>query len=115
MSDDNGVLVQLRVKRKVGRPAGGGGRFTVPSDGLFLGSLPLECGPLSISEIEFGGKRNVLCRRYGNCVTYAAACGWRGFSCEACDVYEPMSIAEQSRDLDGLTMFLYALNLAGSR
>lgn len=105
------VLVQLHVvKRRTGRPPGG--KFKVPSDGLFLGSLPIECATLSLSEVEYGGKRNVLCRRYGNCVTYAASRAWRGFSCEACDVEEPMTIAEQARDLDGLIMFLHALNLA---
>jgi hypothetical protein len=112
LSEADGELVQLRVRNKGGRPRGPG-KFRVPSDGLFLGSVPTECGPLSLSEVEFGDSRRVLCRRYTRCLTYAASQGWRGFSCASCRIREDLTVDEQHRDLDALIMFLHALNLGG--
>ena len=33
-------------------------------------------------------KRNVFCRNYGECLNYAIAKKWPGFSCHSCESYE---------------------------
>jgi hypothetical protein len=97
-------------KKRGGRPPGG--KFRVPSDGLFLGSLPLQC-PEALGFEEVERRQRVKCRRRTNCLTYAASMGWSGFDCRDCAIEEELSLDEQRRDLEGLAAFLRALNLRG--
>ena len=84
------------------------GKLTIVSDGLTRGSVPLECNVEHDPE-RVALKRRVHCARYDNCLTYAAAAGWAGFHCGACEVDELLSRDEWLRDLDGMTRFLLAL------
>ena len=84
------------------------GKLTIVSEGLRPGSLPLEAERENDTEYV-ARKRRIHCRRYGNCLTYAASLSWDGFHCGACDVDEPMTRDEWLSDLDGLTKFLHAL------
>lgn len=85
------------------------GKFAIESPELFFGSFPVQTEPPNdIDSAE--NQRRVHCRRYGNCLTFAAAQNWRGFCCNSCDVDETISRDEWLRDLDGLTQFLYALH-----
>ena len=97
------------MTRPVGRPPGSYGRFSISSEGLYLGSAPLEHRELDIDRVD--EHRRLLCRRYENCLTFAASEGWRGFSCRGCSIEETLSAQDQKRDLDGLATFLAALNL----
>jgi hypothetical protein len=85
------------------------GKLTIVSDGLTAGSAPLECGAEHDPD-RVALKRRVHCRRYDNCLTYAAAAGWLGFHCGACDVDELLTREEWLSDLEGMTRFLLALS-----
>ncbi len=94
-------------RRSPGRPPKSARRrLRVYSQGLFLGSKPQQCEPAR-NDIDVA--RRVNCCRYSNCVTYAAAEGWTGFSCVACPIDEPLSRAAQRDDFEGLAAFLRAL------
>jgi hypothetical protein len=81
--------------------------------GLFLGSNPTRCRRYDEDEIAL--HRRVLCRRYINCLTWAAAQDWIGWSCDNCDVKDVLSREQQADDLDGLADFLHELNLVGRK
>lgn len=83
------------------------GKLTIVSDGLLQGSCPLEA-PRENDTEHVALKRRLHCKRYENCLTYAASLAWDGFHCGACDVDEPMTRDDYLRDLDGLTKFLRA-------
>lgn len=85
------------------------GRFRIAAEGLFLGSTPTPCNELDIDDVL--DRRRILCRRYSNCLTYAASEGWDGFTCESCCIREKLSPNEQHLDLEGLALFLMALEL----
>lgn len=89
------------------------GKFTISYGGLYLGSAPEQC--LEIPVDDAADRRRLLCRRYVNCLTHAAALGWTGWECSGCVIEDPLSVDEQRRDLDGLTDFLHALNLSSVR
>jgi len=86
------------------------GKLTIVSRGLYLGSLPLEAECPSEPEAA-AEQRRVHCRRYVNCMTYAAAQNWRGFHCGECDIDETISRDDWLSDLDGLAKFLRALGI----
>lgn len=89
------------------------GRLAVPCDGLYLGSKPVEHLPLFDDTVD--AHRRVKCRRYSNCVTFAANQNWTGFSCARCKIEESLSVEEQYDDLPGLADVLTAINLTGRR
>lgn len=82
-------------------------RFRVLEPTLALDSVPTYCAPTDVDEV--GSKRRLHCRRYTECLTYAASQNWPGFHCHKCGVEEPLTMEEQRRDLEGLTDFLRAL------
>lgn len=82
------------------------GKLTIVSPGLYLGSLPIED---AIGDVEnVGERRRLHCRRYENCLTYAASVNWTGFQCSACRVNETLTREDWLADLDGLASFLRA-------
>lgn len=80
------------------------------SPGLFLGSAP-QRSEATPDEEEVTKHKRIHCRRYTNCLTFAASQNWPGFACFDCRVEEPLSAEDQKRDLPGLAMFLSALSL----
>lgn len=63
------------------------GKFNIKSQGLYLGSSPIECEYSQDADVV-ASRRKLLCRRYDNCLTYAASLGWVAFACVVCDVDE---------------------------
>lgn len=55
------------------------------------------------------GTRHLHCRRYNGCLDVAVVKGWRGFSCENCGAFEPLSPQGEYRDLDGLLDLMAAV------
>lgn len=85
------------------------GRFAVKAPALPPDSLP---SPLDNPD-RAPAERRLLCRRYNACLSHAADRGWASFGCSGCPVNEPLSLAEQRDDLDGLASFLRALSVGG--
>ena len=83
------------------------------SMGLFLGSNPTRSKRYDESEI--GLHRRVLCRRYTNCLAWAAQQDFLGWTCDNCEIREVISREQQKDDLDGLCDFLLELNLLGRK
>lgn len=81
------------------------GRLTIVSEGLPFGSLPLEAASADVDDV----RRRLHCRRYENCLTYAASVGWEGFHCGACAVDETITREDWISDLEGLASLLRAL------
>lgn len=87
------------------------GKFTIRPVELLDGSRP---APFTHPDPEAAAqRRKLLCRRYGDCLTYAASLAWPSFHCGACDVEDRMSPQEQRDDIDGLTALLQAINIGG--
>jgi hypothetical protein len=64
-----------------------------------------------MTRIDHVEDKRVLCRRYENCLTYAAANHWEGFHCQDCIIEEPLPVADQYSDLEGLAFLLYAIDI----
>lgn len=76
--------------------------------------LPHDSRPEPLMSPDSGpDERKLLCRRYNDCLSYAAAHNWLSFGCGGCEVEERLTSAEQSRDLEGLAAFLRSLSLGG--
>lgn len=81
----------------------------IKSVGLYLGSNPLPHELLTIDHVD--EHRRVRCRRYTNCITYAAAEKWESMTCSECSIREEVPMHSAKEDIEGLTTFLLALNL----
>lgn len=86
------------------------GKFTVKYGGLLPGSMPFRAEQ-DHDEEHVASRRRLHCKRYDNCLSYAAEQAWPGFHCAACSVEEPDGREEWLRDLDGLARFLRALDI----
>ncbi len=75
--------------------------------GLRRGSNPSPSSPLFDSTVD--GERRVHCRRYGNCLSFAASQDWNAWSCKACPVDEVLSRDEWVHDLEGLARLIRAI------
>lgn len=71
------------------------GHFTVPCNGLAADSRPVEDDGGEVETID--ARRRLHCRRYENCLTYAASVNWSSFNCSACDVNELIPASELHR------------------
>lgn len=88
------------------------GAFSCADPGLILGSNPIPCSEYLSPESAAKGKR-LLCTRYVNCLTVAASRGYRGFSCNECNVREEVSRDQQKLDAEGFVDLLQALDIRG--
>jgi hypothetical protein len=51
-------------------------------------------------------QRRLDCQRYDGCVDAALAGGWRGFHCNACQAYEPLTPTQRLADFYALLELL---------
>lgn len=72
------------------------GKFEVKSAGLYLGSNPTQLAqPLTEDGVD--EHRRIKCRRYDNCLAWAAAQGWISWSCSTCEIRESVELERPTR------------------
>ena len=54
-------------------------------------------------------RRNVFCRRYGDCLDYTIRKRWPGFSCQDCESYEQEALSRKELNDDYARCAAFAL------
>ncbi len=54
-------------------------------------------------------RRNVFCRKYGDCLDYAIRKRWPGFSCQDCESYEQETLNREELNDDYARCVAFAL------